>query len=242
MIRVIVLVLLAMTGLVSAQPQSVVFESGDRQVTTIEVFSSQGCSSCPPAEQWVNLFMDDPDLWSTKIPMVFHVDYWNYLGWKDPFSDRDYSQRQRRYKRQSHANSVYTPGFMVNGYEWRGWFSKKPIPSWSKDVGNLRVEMKADEISAFYPQHDDDNRLNVAILGFDLTTHVRRGENRNRKLEQNFVVLSHWQVAGDEGIYTTAWEMPSIEAPRYAMTAWISKKDNQQPIQATGGWIPEVFF
>ena len=71
------------------------FTSGDKRVSLLEVFVSQGCSSCPPAEKWINTFIHHPSLWVDVIPVVFHVDYWDYLGWKDPYARKEFSQRQR---------------------------------------------------------------------------------------------------------------------------------------------------
>ena len=66
---------------------AVQFSSLPQQTTMIELYSSQGCSSCPPAERWISEFIDDDDLWKRTVPIVFHVDYWNDLGWIDPFSN-----------------------------------------------------------------------------------------------------------------------------------------------------------
>jgi hypothetical protein len=77
------------TGLVGAEEAYLEsashFESGELRVNLLEMYSSQGCSSCPPAERWLNQFTADPDLWKRFIPVVFHVDYWDDIGWKDPF-------------------------------------------------------------------------------------------------------------------------------------------------------------
>ena len=80
--------------------EAVQFKSQAQQTTMIELYSSQGCSSCPPAERWISRFVDDNNLWKQTIPIVFHVDYWNDIGWIDPFSNALNSQRQRNYHRQ----------------------------------------------------------------------------------------------------------------------------------------------
>jgi hypothetical protein len=102
--------------------------SGSHHVALLEVYSSQGCSSCPPAQKWVNQFTESDLLWDQVIPMVFHVNYWDYIGWKDPFATEYFSQRQRALKSNNLIQSVYTPGFVVDGKEWKGWFQGRPVP------------------------------------------------------------------------------------------------------------------
>ncbi|MEK7224336.1 MAG: DUF1223 domain-containing protein, partial [Bacteroidota bacterium] len=87
-------------------------------VVVLELFTSQGCSSCPPAD---NLLPQLARLDSNIIPLSFHVDYWNRLGWTDPFSSSEYSERQREYAKQLNLESIYTPQLIINGgYELVG--------------------------------------------------------------------------------------------------------------------------
>jgi len=110
-------------GVSSAKEEALVLESGDRKARLIELFTSQGCSSCPPAEKWLNAFSEKKGLWTEYVPVAFHVDYWNWLGWKDVFSRRENSERQRRHQKENHLSSAYTPCFVIDGREWKGWFS-----------------------------------------------------------------------------------------------------------------------
>ena len=66
--------------------------SPEHQVNLVEVYSSQGCSSCPPAERWLGQFTNSPDLFTSFIPINFHVDYWDYLGWKDPYAKAKFTK------------------------------------------------------------------------------------------------------------------------------------------------------
>ena len=75
----------------AAEPRR--FTSGSNQVHLIELFSSEGCSSCPPAEQWLGGLREAPGLWRDFVPVAFHVDYWDRLGWRDRFSSPSYSER-----------------------------------------------------------------------------------------------------------------------------------------------------
>src|SRR6516164_9572668 len=91
------------------------FESGPAQVSLLELYTSEGCSSCPPAEAWLGELSRNPNLWRAVVPVSFHVDYWDNLGWKDGFSSREFTLRQRFYAASWGSESVYTPGFVLNG-------------------------------------------------------------------------------------------------------------------------------
>ena len=110
----------------ASEPQT--FESGDTQSSLIELFTSEGCSSCPPAEKWLSALKSSPDLWKKTVPVAFHVDYWDHLGWRDRFAKPEFTSRQQRYAAAWGGDSVYTPGFVVNGKEWRGWFGGNAMP------------------------------------------------------------------------------------------------------------------
>src|SRR5882757_8353629 len=97
----------------------VVFESGPKKVQLLELFTSEGCSSCPPAEASLGRLVNDPRLWHEFVPVAFHVDYWDRLGWKDPFASAEWTKRQRLYAANWNAESVYTPAFVLNGREWQ---------------------------------------------------------------------------------------------------------------------------
>ena len=78
-------------------PPATVFETGNTQSTLIELFTSEGCSSCPPAEKWMSGLKSNQDLWKKIIPVTFHVDYWDHLGWRDRFAKPEFTSRQQRY-------------------------------------------------------------------------------------------------------------------------------------------------
>jgi hypothetical protein len=83
--------------------------------------------SCPPADEWLGRQKEATELWQRLIPLAFHVDYWDYLGWWDRFASAEFSQRQRDYRHSGGLGSVYTPGVVVNGQEWRGWYRGESI-------------------------------------------------------------------------------------------------------------------
>src|SRR4051794_26867392 len=121
--------------------QAALFEraSETTQTSLIELFTSEGCSSCPPAEDWLGRLKQHPGLWQDFVPVSFHVDYWDGLGWPDRFARKEFTARQNTYARSWKAASVYTPGFVLDGREWTGWKSGVPARSVVKP-GVLQVK------------------------------------------------------------------------------------------------------
>jgi hypothetical protein len=220
------------------------FESGAAQTTLLELFTSEGCSSCPPAEKWLSTLKSNPDLWKKIVPVAFHVDYWDRLGWRDRFAKPEFTSRQQHYAATWGGDSVYTPGFVVNGKEWRNWFGGNSIPASSTSVGVLRLSLGNDGklAATFVPttMHSRALTLNVALLGNNLESDVKRGENSGRKLRHDFVVL--YLVQTEMVKESNRWN-GSVAVPARsgndkpdAVAAWIT--ENGTPIQATGGWLP----
>ncbi|MGI9336002.1 MAG: DUF1223 domain-containing protein [Gammaproteobacteria bacterium] len=230
----------------ATEPEVQVFVSGAARVTLLELYTSEGCSSCPPADRWLGQLRADPRLWRELVPIAFHVDYWDYIGWPDRFATAEYGTRQQVYRAQGHLRTVYTPGLVVGGREWRGWFSNPTLElNAAPAAGSLEVRASGRTVVAeFNPGRPFDHApiLNVALLGFDLHTPVKAGENRGRKLEHQFVVLGYARVpmdAGASGTLSAATELPapSAESPRLALAAWVEQANDQTPLQAVGGWL-----
>lgn len=223
--------------------QALELRSGEARATLLELFTSEGCSSCPPADRWFSRLKQDPRLWDDVVPVAFHVDYWNYLGWEDRFASPAFAQRQRAFKAQGAARAVYTPGVMALGQEWRAWrFGQSRVPDSSERAGVLSATLDGDDLVArFEPAtgNPKDLELHVAVLGFGLETRVRAGENRGEVLVHDFVVLGYQRVRG-----TGQWALELPETPlaqqasRLALATWVSPRDSVQPLQAVGGWLP----
>jgi len=223
-----------------AQNETKTFQSSNARVNLLELYTSEGCSSCPPADAWVAKLVDHPKLWEEIIPIVFHVDYWNYLGWPDPFSKAQHSKRQRNYKAQGRARSVYTPGFFLNGNEWRGWFSGDSPPLENEKVGILTAELIDGEIHASFEierSYREGLLLQVAVLGFDLITQVPAGENRGKDLTHQFTVLAQASAKTTNKKWRLKLPEAQHTADKLGLAVWISRIEDQAPIQATGGWL-----
>jgi len=239
----VIMIWLAAGSVFASEPKT--FESGDTQSALIELFTSEGCSSCPPAEKWLSRLKSNQDLWKKAVPIAFHVDYWDHLGWRDRFAKPEFTSRQQRYAAAWGGDSVYTPGFVVNGKEWRDWFGGNALPIASTKVGVLRVSVGGDgKVSAtFVPEITQPRALalNVALLGNDLESDVKRGENSGRRLRHDFVVL---QLAKNEmtnqGNLWAGTVLLSSNAgidKGTALAAWVQSGETTPPIQATGGWL-----
>ncbi|HED15352.1 MAG TPA: DUF1223 domain-containing protein [Gammaproteobacteria bacterium] len=223
-----------------------VLTSPVNQTVLIELYTSEGCSSCPPAEKHLNSYTDNPDLWKSYIPLTFHVDYWDYIGWKDRFAKPQYGTRQRQYARMHRVSSVYTPAFFVNGQSWRpGLFTGRIPDKRTHPVGTLELQLLKNRIiSTFKPVQETSGRLelNLAILGMGISSSIEAGENSGRQSRHDFVVLAHEQYTADTMTWDTAW--PNYDAAgstQQALVAWISEKGDPTPIQAVGGYIPSQF-
>ena len=167
----------------------------------LELFTSQGCSSCPPADRLLSTLGREDFAGRTVIPLAYHVDYWNYLGWRDPFSSARWSDRQRRYAQKIQASQVYTPQLVVNGTEQMVGNAEHPvraeigrqlqggdrgivtIDDVARHGNELAVKLHA-RVDKDVPQAD----LVVALFESGITTAVRSGENADRSLTNDFIV------------------------------------------------------
>jgi len=233
MIRSLIFVLL-IGGALSARAGDRVFESGPQKTHLIELFTSQGCSSCPPAEAWISKLKTEPRLWKDFVPLAFHVDYWDRLGWRDPFAAKEWTARQYQYSEAWKSESVYTPGFVLDGREWMERSAPKPS---SEKSGALKLSISNGKVVAEFQPADGGTKdvdFHIATLGFDLTTKVTAGENSGRSLGQDFVVLALANQNMSAGKTELAFNPDSRAG---AIAAWITSPNQLEPIQAVGGWL-----
>ena len=233
------IVLLAMISVMSARAGEIVFESKPARNHLIELYTSEGCSSCLPAEEWMSGLKNQPRLWQDIVPVAFHVDYWDHLGWKDPFASKLWTERQADYSVRWKGESVYTPAFALDGKEWH----YGPLPAAATETpGALKILVNGDKVTAtFKPATGAPGRydIHVARLGFSATANVTAGENSGRKLSHDFVVLgltNETMKAGAKELRLPA-PIASTADPRMAIAAWVTQAGQIEPIQAVGGWL-----
>lgn len=176
--------------------------SNSSSFAIVELFTSQGCSSCPPADHVLRDLIEEAEKTNKPIyGLSFHVDYWNYLGWKDPYSSADYSNRQREYNRSLKSRGSYTPQMIVNGVsEFIG--SKRSLAYQEVDnalemqskvaveITNSQLSASADELVVSYKNTGtcSNCQINIALVESDLRDAVKRGENHGRTLRHDNVV------------------------------------------------------
>ncbi len=212
------------------------FTSGPVRTDLIELFTSEGCSSCPPADRKMNALVEKKKLWKEFVPVAFHVDYWDYLGWKDPYSSATFSARQRRYTKQWHARTSYTPCFVVNGVA-----ARQPVSSGHIDqTGRLKAMLDGDKATiTFSPiKANGDYIAWLAPLSGKLDSSVTAGENRGRSLEHCFVALGlvNGKMNKSGSTCSATLTLPA-DARTQAIAVWVSLRGSQTPLQATGGWL-----
>ena len=216
------------------------------QVALLELFTSEGCSGCPPADAWLGSFKEHQGLWTDFIPVALHVDYWDRLGWADPYGRAEFTTRQRAYASHWGTGRVYTPGFVLNGKEWLGFFNGSDSMDFNiLQAGVLELTLAGQQATIrFTPVKDAGGELEVflVLLGTDLKTPIKRGENRGKVLEHNFVTLDYKTVPmqKDEGIYLTQAALPQIGVGKpqpTAVVAWVAPVGGLSHIQAVGGWL-----
>jgi len=227
-----------------AAADPVTFQSGPKKVQLLELFTSEGCSSCPPAEASLSRLVNDSRLWREFVPVAFHVDYWDRLGWKDPFASSEWTKRQQTYAENWKAESVYTPAFVLNGREWRNT-TIPVVNDAAPGVLKATVHDSNAVMISFQPAKGSSEKFDVylARLGFGIAVNVRAGENNGRSLKHDFVVLSLVREKMSSGTQELrlAPVSESLGRPeRRAFAAWVAKEGDINPLQAVGGWLPAM--
>ena len=167
----------------------------------VELYTSEGCDSCPPADRWLSRFIKAPP--AGVVPIAFHVDYWDYIGWKDRFGDAKYAERQRVQARLRGSSGIYTPQVVIAGNDIPNWRSdgefgrtldavmKRPARAkiemrWDRPAGNAGVVGITAEAGA--TERPEQLSLYIATLEGGLTSRVTAGENKGETLAHDFVV------------------------------------------------------
>jgi hypothetical protein len=223
----------------SSQAVDITEQSGPSRTHLLELFTSEGCSSCPPAERWFSTLRQSPRLWKEVVLVAFHVDYWDALGWIDSLASKANTNRQRNYAASWGTKTVYTPGFVLNGAEWRGR-DLEAIPSPGADGGKLVATLAEDgSVQITYSPSTKPTKgwqAHAALLGFGLSSEVKAGENSGRRLVHDFVVLSLQtsEMSGDTPRATMRLPARNVKLGQSAFAVWITETGKLEPLQAAG--------
>lgn len=210
--------------------------AGDYAPVVVELFTSQGCSSCPPADELMQELADRDDV----IALALHVDYWDYIGWKDKFADPAHTERQRTYAQVAGRRSIYTPQMIVNGQDSivgvRAMDLAEAIQAHKEqDAGiSLHVSRNGDSLEVRAQNRAGHDAMVVHMLRYlrDREVSITHGENAGRTLHytnivKDWQVLAEWsgdddlavetEVRGDEPVVVliqTAEQGPILAAAR----------------------------
>ncbi len=198
--RFIAIALLVFSLPVMAETKSVYTASSDTHRTAIlELYTSEGCSSCPPADEFVASLPEAGINLEQVIPLALHVDYWDYIGWKDPYANSEFVSRQRKISDQNNS-AVYTPQLVLNGKNVRDASKFKDVLEDINNTGaNINLALQAsypsaDELTVTLNATPEDKRFSgnsqiyIGLAENDLTSRINSGENAGRTLKHQHVV------------------------------------------------------
>lgn len=200
--RVLLAVLLA-TATACVQAAACSARSGPRTTALVELYTSEGCDSCPPADRWLQSLGARGHAPERVVPLSLHVNYWDYIGWKDPYAQQRFSDRQRRLAQVLGARIVYTPQVMLQGRDFRRWYSADFDAALARinaqpARASIRLELGAgrkDTLEATVeavllgPQGQAEAALYLASFENKLVSRVSAGENEGRTLAHDYVVF-----------------------------------------------------
>lgn len=182
----------------------------------VELFTSEGCSSCPPAEELFGKLAAEPGV----IALAFHVDYWNKLGWTDPFSNAEWSRRQGRWSAAFESAEVYTPQLIAGGLGHCVGSDEEKVRALMDQARKapqpVKVQLKVgkpkDGKIKAESQFDASKDVKIALILFedDLTTDVKAGENAGKQLSHQRVVRALIESATTEFTLDPAWKVEKL--------------------------------
>jgi hypothetical protein len=226
--------------------------SGEKRTSLLELYTSEGCSSCPPADKWLSQLEQNGFKPAQVVPLAFHVDYWDYIGWKDVFAKAEFSERQRRAARLQNSNTVYTPQFMLNGADFRGWFRgsrlKDQVTKNHHEIATAEIILKLSNPKIEHPRlattiklspiiQGKDHDLYIAIYENGLKTAVKAGENKGRELMHDYVVRE-WYGPYKLGNQHQPWQQDMAILPKWlgrnaGVAAFVQNRNTGEILQAT---------
>lgn len=168
--------------------------SGERITPVIELYTSEGCSSCPPADRWLSSLKEQ-----AVVAQAFHVAYWDYIGWKDRFADPTFTARQRELASANGLSGIYTPQLVRNGRDWRGWQTALQGTG-SQPIALASIALRRSEGADGFEAVVTPKRVSAAwkaywtVTEHDHSSRVSIGENAGEFLKHDFVVRQYTPV------------------------------------------------
>jgi len=204
--------------------------SGERLTPVIELYTSEGCSSCPPTDQWLSTLKGKP-----VVAQAFHVGYWDYIGWVDRFATPANSTRQRELAAINGLRSIYTPQLVRNGRDWRD--DARALGGNAPARASITVQ-RTDAKDSFEAHVSPANGVGGWSAYWTVTEHghssrVKAGENAGATLQHDFVVRQYTPVGRYEGSQTLKFVAIAAQAghPRQ-INLVVSDPKTAEPLQA----------
>lgn len=190
--------------------------SGARRVNVVELYTSEGCSSCPPADRWLSTLPSDTRGANPTLPMAFHVTYWDRLGWPDRFARPAYTERQYSVAAAIGAPVVYTPQVIVDGADWRQW---PRLPATGAAEVDLQLTRDGATVTARIQRREGASIERMlsgywTVLEDGHESRVRAGENAGVTLRHDHVVSAYRPVGAwpAERAQQWRWQPPPAQA------------------------------
>ena len=239
------ILLLMLVGTLACAQQ---FSSGQAKVSTLELFTSQGCGECPDFDKILSDIQESPALFTQVIPIAYHVDYWNDKGWIDPLSNESSTKKQYEYAAIWKKPSIYTPLFVLNGKPTRLWHSKQLDLDSHKSTkpGTLSLQVKNKKFITLRFNANDvkyTKQTNIimhsSVIVMDMNTEVKSGANKGKKLHNDFVSLAIKKKQSRilDKVLKDTMPYPSFVKKAnktYYIVAWLTDMNNHT-IQAVAG-------
>jgi hypothetical protein len=200
--------------------------SGALAPVVVELYTSEGCNSCPPADRWLSSLKGRPDV----VALAFHVDYWDRLGWVDRFASRAYTERQQLRQPGSGARFIYTPQVLAGGQDWRRWQSA--LPPRQPSAVQLTLTKVGTRVQAHVEPHSgapSDLAGFWAVVEHGQVSVVKAGENEGATLRHDHVVRDYRPVPAWRGKATLDRESP---APGQEVVFVVEDANTGRPLQA----------
>jgi len=219
---------------------SLELNSGKAKISLVELYTSESCSSCPPAEKFISKFRESDLLWKKVVPISFHVAYWNHLSWKDKFSKKKYSARQRAGSKKIGSN-VYTPQILLNGADIKNSNILKKIKE-DEVVGNLYVKLNKELTLAKMELNSSEIKENrkytcfAALLKNGELRAITSGENSGKTLKEDFIVTRDFDTKAKltKNKASCTLNISVKNLPKYSLAFWVADSATNEVIQAVG--------
>jgi len=219
--------------------------SGPATVPLVELYTSEGCNSCPPADRWLSRFQNPGP--SRVVAVAFHVDYWDYLGWKDRFADPRHAERQRESALRRRSTAVYTPQVVLAGRDSPRWHQERDFAAALETVGKMPAragirlqwlergfaELQVEPLPA---ERRENLALVVVTLESGLESRVAAVENRGEVLRHDFVVRAletHTLAGNPKGTFRQRFTIPAGGNPeRMSLALFVQDTRTGDVLQA----------